>query len=369
MTWWNTGYLFKKQINLAHGQVSGGADLSNYPALISMTDANLKTIANGGYVQNSSGFDIVFIDSTEATKLDHEIEHYVATTGEIEMWVRIPTLSHTADTIIYMYFNNVSISTSQENKTGVWDSNYLGVWHLKEDPSGTAPQMKDSTSNANNGTTEGSMTSGESVSAQIYNGLSFNGTSQDISVANSSALNLNSSFSFEMWIKFNATETQSFPSIVRKGSPGTVNGWLVYENKSVPCFSFKRNTIDKAMTSTGAPSSGALKHLCITYDGSSTLTGYFNGAQDKQWTGVSWGGSSSDTGTMLIANGDSFANIILDELRISSTNRSAGWITTNYNNQSAPGTFATVGTLIRIPGNFMINSDGMCSGIQPGGFS
>ena len=32
-------------------------------------------------------YDIIFVDSTETTKLDHEIEKYVATTGEIEMWV------------------------------------------------------------------------------------------------------------------------------------------------------------------------------------------------------------------------------------------------------------------------------------------
>ena len=35
---------------------------------------------------------------------------------------------------------------------------------------------------------------------------------------------------------------------------------------------------------------------------------------------------------------------MVDEVRASNTARSAGWIATEYNNQSAPSTFAPVGT-------------------------
>ena len=34
----------------------------------------------------------------------------------------------------------------------------------------------------------------------------------------------------------------------------------------------------------------------------------------------------------------------LDEVRLSTIERNAGWVTTEYNNQSSPGTFITVGT-------------------------
>src|SRR5205807_5875294 len=142
----------KKQITIDHTKVSGGSNLSSFPVLVSRTDTDLKTVGNGGKVQSASGFDIIFVDSTETTKLDHEIEKYVASTGEIEMWVRIPTMSHATDTIIYMYFDNSGISSSQENKTGVWDSNYNGVWHF---PNGTTLSANDSTADANNGTING----------------------------------------------------------------------------------------------------------------------------------------------------------------------------------------------------------------------
>ncbi len=75
--------------------------------------------------------------------------------------MKVPTVSPTApDTVIYMYYGNAS-ATDQSNKNGVWDSNYKAVYHLTQNPAGTAPQLLESTSNAAHLTTAGSMTSGE----------------------------------------------------------------------------------------------------------------------------------------------------------------------------------------------------------------
>src|SRR5712664_2355486 len=37
--WYNTGWSNRKKITIDHGKVSGGADLTNYPMLVSVTDA------------------------------------------------------------------------------------------------------------------------------------------------------------------------------------------------------------------------------------------------------------------------------------------------------------------------------------------
>ena len=74
------------------------SNLSSLPVPISVTDANLKTVANGGGVGKSDGTDIVFTASDGTTKLDHEIESYNASTGLFISWVRIPALSPTAET-------------------------------------------------------------------------------------------------------------------------------------------------------------------------------------------------------------------------------------------------------------------------------
>jgi len=62
--------------------------------------------------------------------LDYEIDNYNPVTGTAGYWVRIPTLSHTIDTIIYMWYGNSTVTVSQENKPGVWSNGYVNVWHF-----------------------------------------------------------------------------------------------------------------------------------------------------------------------------------------------------------------------------------------------
>jgi hypothetical protein len=136
------------QITIDHTKVAFASE--NFPVLISLTDDSLTTF-DCGFVEDPDGDDIVFTNATTTLQLYHEIEKYDAATGELIAWVLVPSLSGSADTDIYMYFGNSSVTSPTESPTDVWDSNYVGVWHLNEDPSGTAPQMKDSTSNGNHG--------------------------------------------------------------------------------------------------------------------------------------------------------------------------------------------------------------------------
>ncbi len=80
-----------------------------------------------------------------------------------------------SSSFLYMYFDNSGISSSQENKTGVWDSNYNGVWHF---PNGTTLSANDSTADANNGTINGAT----ATTGKIGGAASFNGTSSEISL-------------------------------------------------------------------------------------------------------------------------------------------------------------------------------------------
>ena len=72
-----------------------------------------------------------------------------AKTGEIHF--KAPSLSSSANTDFYVYFGNGGASDYASSSTyganNVWDSNYKGVWHLKD---GTTLGALDSTSNNNN---------------------------------------------------------------------------------------------------------------------------------------------------------------------------------------------------------------------------
>lgn len=141
--WYDQAWSYRKSVTIDPTKVQGNP--AGFPVLIKLaSDSDLASKAQ------SSGNDILFTKSDGTTKIPHEIEKYVGATGELEAWVKTD-LSSTSNTVLYMYYGNPSTS-NQQQPTLVWDSNYQAVWHLKQDPSGTAPQMKDSTSNARDGT-------------------------------------------------------------------------------------------------------------------------------------------------------------------------------------------------------------------------
>ena len=337
-------YLYKKSITIHHKNVR--SNLSNFPILISLTASDLKTAANGGNVQNSKGYDIIFTDSTETITLDHEIEKYVPTTGEIAMWVRVPMLSASSDTVIYMHFGNSSISSSQENKTGVWDSNYKGVWHLSN---GSTLTTNDSTSNGNTGTNHGA----SAATGQIDGAASFNSSSQYIQISNT--INIKQ-FSISAWFKTSDGQQTSWRAIVSKNSGmGNRNFWLGLSgsNSATYCnygsllilYSVE-GVVDAGHACTSSRMDDNNWHFATaTYDGT-TLKLYVDGSLSNTLSV-----SSPDTQSQATYIGiekieeAGFINPFtgtLDELRISNTARSADWIATEYNNQSSPSTFYTI---------------------------
>lgn len=143
--WYDTSWLYRKPITISNSMVAD-TNQTNFPVLIYLaSDSDIASHAQ------SDGDDIMFTSSDGTTKLSHEIEKYTSATGQLYAWVKIPTLSASSNTTLYMYYGNDSCS-SQQNATGVWDSNYKGVWHM---PNGTTLTANDATSNANNGTIYG----------------------------------------------------------------------------------------------------------------------------------------------------------------------------------------------------------------------
>ena len=124
-TWYDANWTLRKSVTVDSTQVT--ADLTGFPVLVSVTDADLAAGAR------ADGFDIVFTDTDETTKLAHEIERYNAATGELIAWVKVPNLTGSTDKVLYMYYGNAS-SADQQNASAVWDANFASVHHLKEAP-------------------------------------------------------------------------------------------------------------------------------------------------------------------------------------------------------------------------------------------
>ena len=177
---WPNGYTSRRTITINHSKVPN-TDQANFPVLISGTYADLATTANSGSVTNASGYDVIFTsDAAGANVLAFEQDSYSATTGQINYWIKIPSLSSSVDNVIFMFYGNSSVTTDQSNKTAVWSNGYVGVWHL---PNGTTLSTNDSTSHANNATNVNSVTAS---AGEVGGGATFNGSNNYLNVGNPS---------------------------------------------------------------------------------------------------------------------------------------------------------------------------------------
>jgi hypothetical protein len=117
-------------------------DLTDFPLMVTLTGTDFTEIEND--VQSAQGYDIIFKDAG-GNQLAHEIEQYDETNDQLIAWVKVPRLSATSDTVITMHYGNSDITSSTQNAAGVWDGNYLAVYHMNQDPTGT---VYDSTDNS-----------------------------------------------------------------------------------------------------------------------------------------------------------------------------------------------------------------------------
>lgn len=107
----------------------------------------------------------------------------------------------------YVYWGNASLSEPATDSTygseAVW-SGFGGVWLMNNDPSGSAPQLLDSTSNDRNGTSGGTMLTEDLVNGVYGKNIDFDGTDDCFDVA---TFTNPSSLSIIVRIKFDSVAT------------------------------------------------------------------------------------------------------------------------------------------------------------------
>jgi hypothetical protein len=175
-------------------KVSG--DHRDFPVLIALKDADLRSAASGGHVARPQGEDICFTLSDGTTKLCHEMESYDPATGALRAWVRVPALSSTADTPLYLYYGNPAGHAGQEGHR-VWDAGYKMVLHLHP---AEGPQ-RDSTANQNHGTSQRG--EGQGVCTRI---------------GPSASLSLTDAITVEAWVESGAFQAEALQAAVSRWS-------------------------------------------------------------------------------------------------------------------------------------------------------
>ena len=344
------GYTYAKQITIQSSQVSGGADLSNFPVLISLTDADLRTTANGGRVTNSNGYDIRFTSSDCMTILNYQIESYSAATGQYIAWVNVPTVSASSNTIIQMYYGNSAIAANTST-TGVWDSNYKGVWHFNNSVNDYTSNGSNLTDNLTSNTASGVVGEGRDLNNSLD--VPSNMVGQYLRLPNGFFGGM-TNFTFEGWVNLDRSTT-NWERVFDFGQGTVVNFFLCLSTatggpaETRARITVNNNTNEQGPVSSNVTNTGAWMHWAVVLNNAtSTMTLYKNGAVLATAAGTVTNAPQALEASTANYFGrsqyaaDHFIDAKFDEFRISSMARSAGWITTSYNNQNTPSSFYTV---------------------------
>lgn len=352
--WKDGSWGYAKKITIDHSKVSGTLNLNNFPLLVSLTDANLKHTDHGGYVGKTDGTDIFFVGEN-GVKLDHEIEKYASTTGELIAWVRLPVLYPENATNLLMYFGN-SGASDQQNITGVWDSSYKAVYHLGD---GLTLNTNDSSLSGYNLTnTNATATS----SAKIYGGAYFDSTDYIQGSAANTRVGGTTNATWQLWFYSKSSGSGNLPTALSFGTWS--NGNVMYrifwsqnydtENNRYIRFETKKSYTSTTKIATTKFPLYEWANITITYDNQDVgneLKFYQNGSLINSFS-LATSSFPTELATMLvIGNGRSNTTVerwdgSIDEVRVSDIARSADWVATEYNNQSSTSTFYTVSSLL-----------------------
>lgn len=314
-------------------------DLTDFPVgiVLGAGFARLKTVGNGGHVQNASGFDIrPYSDAALTTALTFELVCYDATTGNLEMYVKIPTLSHTVDTVIYLGYGDASLS-SDGSSSSTWNSHYKAVYHFGD---GVTLSLADSTSNANTLTNFASATAVASGWG-IGGAVAFaSASSQYLGRASAPVTALPNTISALLYetdfatnqngITINPTATNSIAFQLDTRTTGVVR---------VSSGSAQASTAGTFSTATWVH--GAARMVTTT-----DRSAYLNGTGTQNTTSSSPPTPAQLTiGAFRTSIGPlGFWNGRMDEVRIANDDRGADWIATESNNLTSPSTFSSAGT-------------------------
>ena len=332
-------YDYWRSITVDNTKVSGSGSHTDFPMLVSLTEDYLKSTANGGKVENADGYDIIFTsDDAGENQLSHEIEKYDPATGEFIAWVEIPTLSATADTVIYMFYSNSSISTSQEDIHNVWGTSHKFVSHMQNrDSVNLAPE--DSTTYQNHLSKYGDAVQD---SGKIGYGFHYDGTGDYTLGPHNEDLEITTAFSWSAWVKIDGG--------------GHINGLftksgnsfrLMAGNTNPYYFRFQMydllglNNFDRTYNSFFTE--GEWTKVDFTFN-KPDITLYKNGQSVSTW---SWNNTLVNPATGYIIVGTIQTNMyyldgLLDEIKLSNVDRGSDWIATSFNNENSTSTFYSI---------------------------
>ncbi len=324
--------MYRFKITIDKTKVSGTN--TNFVYLFSEGCSSIPTGFWSHVIDTSTGLDIRFFDSDGVTELKRDVVSYSSGGNKVEAWVQISSLSTATNKTIYCQYGG----PTRSNDTAIWsDINAQLMLHMQN--------LVDSSANGYTVTNSGA----SSVVGKIENGYSFaTGSSNFMSVSNSSQISYTNGISVSFWINFTSlpgirTSVCTYPNQWGDGFTFDVGGGSNYfyvEKGSSPNYTYADDTTTTLTpgvwyhyVGTYNPSSGYAK---IYLNGSNTATSAQNVGLDITSVNDVYLGKRADAST-------GYLDAIIDNVKIHNSLLSDAWVATEYANQNAPSTFSYAG--------------------------
>ena len=336
--WWNYSWSFRKQLSIDHTKVN--EDLTDFPVYINLTDLGadfFDRINNDGSdirVTNSSGIEL----SREIVSVDPE-------TDKGELYVKA-NISNNTNTILNIYYGNPSATepafNSAYGRNAVWTNSYVFVSHLN------SVNPVDST-----GLHSVVNSFAQTTTGHLGNGINFTGT-QSLEVP-AVDLRQTDELTISMWAMVNPS-IQAAVLFEHSTNMNAGNGFAVFSgNVYSPNIEFADNNGAYRISGFNYPSgypNNTWAHITVQNDRNGSIISsrdnlYINGSNQamqrhsyQSFNSGNFGNHSLYIGTR---SGDQLGiTAKVDEYRLSTGIRTAGWISSEYNNQFSSNTFYSV---------------------------
>lgn len=326
--WWDPDFQYRKEIVLDTSPNGGSvaAALTNFPVLVRLDSSNFNFDD-----ARADGADLRFVAADERTALPYAIESFDGKLGLAMIWVGVPTLAGNGQTRIWMYFGNVSASSTASPEQSL-DPQFRAVYRFGAGD-GTA---QDATLNRNHAI---GIVRGERA-GWIGGAASFDSNSTlTLPATHTLDVDPTQGFTFEAWIK--ARDAAGNGVLYQAGTGA--NAMIVGIDAGAP---FVEVTSDGVVTKTAgvAALGSAWSYIAVVGDMQS-VTLFINGEPVSTlrtpMPALAGGGTLGGDGTSDTRRPRFVGDI--DEVRLSSTARPSAYLAASYASERQGARLAQLG--------------------------
>ncbi len=319
---------------------------SSFVVTVSGTYSYLATVANGGKVTSSSGYDIVAYSTTDCsgTKAAFTRPYWSATTGALQLRVLLTSVSSSSDTTFSIRYGDSTITTDQTDAATAL-AGFTSVYSLSNGSTLSGADEK--------GTNNGSMTGSPTATTGKVDGAAnlVAASSQYIDVGTNASLDITGAMTIGAWIYLASSPASGvgYQIFSKDGSSGG-RAYTFEVNNTTPGGLKNRFYVNGSSSLTlGSTvlSTGTWYHLVAVYIPDGTCTVYLNGASDGTATcgpSINTATASARIGSRAYSGFEEYFDGKIDEVfLIGGSGKAASWVQTKYNNENDPASFYTVG--------------------------